>query len=239
MLRLIGERVVESLFPSRCVACREWCGSGEVFCGVCGDALVAVEEPVCVRCGLPLPRGHASGRRCLGCLALKPPYDSLRAPWLYGGPLRDALLALKHGDRPQVGAGLGRLLGAFVAGEAEPSWEVVVPVPLHRRRSGERGYNQAALLAVRVARRLGLPLVEGGLLRVRDTGSQRGRSRGARADALRGAFEVARPGRLSGRRVLLVDDVVTTGATAAACARALFRGGATAVHVRCLARVEL
>jgi ComF family protein len=159
-----------------------------------------------------------------------------RAALVYDGPARDVLLALKHGDRDflaRIMAPAMARAGADMLGDGA----VLVPVPLHRWRLWRRGYNQAALLAVAIARRSGNPVAVDALQRIRATDSSRGMSRSQRAANVRGVFRVARPAAIKGRRVVLVDDVLTTGATVAACTRMLLRGGAAQVDVLTWARV--
>ncbi len=158
----------------------------------------------------------------------------MQAGGLFGGPLADAIHALKYGDRPALARPLGRWLAARIR---LPRDALVVAVPLGRRRRLARGYDQAGRLAEQVARAGGAPLLQGALRRVRETPPQVGRSRAARAANVAGAFE-ADPRRVAGRELVLVDDVVTTGATADAAARALLAAGARRVTVVALARAE-
>jgi ComF family protein len=189
-------------------------------------------EPVsaaCARCGLPWVRPVA---RCLSCLARAPPYRAARAPYEFGGAIARAIRRLKWGRLPELGRPLGRLLPA----EALGSGDCVVPVPLHVRRLRARQFNQAALLVLGSAGERRLPPLElGGLERVRDTPPQSALGLAERRANLRGAFR-ALPDRVRGRRVVLVDDVLTTGATAEACTEALLDGGAAEVVVLTLAR---
>jgi ComF family protein len=165
---------------------------------------------------------------------LKPPaFDALRAGGLFGGPLADAIHALKYRDRPAVARPLGRWLAAT---HALPARAAIVSVPLGRRRRLARGYDQAALLAEHVARAARRPRLYGVLRRTRETPPQVGSSRAARARNVEGAF--AATAAVAGLDLVLVDDVVTTGATADACARALKRSGARSVWVLAAARAE-
>jgi predicted amidophosphoribosyltransferase len=179
--------------------------------------------PGCRRCGRPWPGDVEGCREC-------PPREiaSLRAPFRFDGPVRDAMLRLKFGGRRAVAAPLGRAMAAVWDGPAAPlTW-----VPLSRRRLAARGYDQAEALARAAAAELGVP-VAGRLRRTVDLPSMARRSRDERLGALRGAFRAI--GRLPGV-VVLVDDVVTTGSTVIECARALRAGGAREVHVLAAAR---
>ena len=225
MLRPLLAALLDLLYPPRCAACG---GPGEPFCAACAEAIVEVEA-ACPRCGRP---GRAAV--CGACLAHPPPFTALRAGGLFGGPLADAIHALKYGDRPALARPLGRWLAARAA---PPSGAWVVAVPLGRRRRLARGYDQAGRLAEQLARATGAPRLTGALTRVRETPPQVGRSRAARAANVAGAF-AADPRRVAGRDLVLVDDVVTTGATAAAAAAALLAAGARQVTVVALARAE-
>lgn len=223
----VAAALLDLVYPPRCAACRAPCGGGP-FCPGCAEALLDA-PPGCLRCGLPGP-----GLACGGCLAAPPAFDSVQAGGLYGGPLAEAVQALKYGDRPAV----ARPLGGWLAGRvALPAGAVVVPVPLGRRRRLERGYDQAALLARHLARAAGLVRLRGALTRRRETAPQVGRSRAARARNVAGAF-AADWRAVAGRDVVLVDDVVTTGATADAAAAALRAAGARSIAVVALARAE-
>ena len=218
-------QLLDLVFPPRCAACGEPAEAGP-FCPICAEAVDPV-PPGCARCGLPGP-----DVACGACLVRPPAFDEARAGGLFGGPLADAVHALKYRGRPS----LARPLGAWLAARVPlPPGAAVVPVPLGRRRRRERGYDQAALLARALSRAAGAPCLRVALERVRETAPQVGRDREARARNVLGAF-AARG--VAGRDLVLVDDVVTTGATADACARALLAAGARSVTVVCLARAE-
>lgn len=222
--------LLDLLYPPRCAACRELLASSadEPFCPTCREAIDPV-PPGCARCGLPGPDPV-----CGACLAAPPAFASCRAGALFGGPLADAVHALKYGDRPA----LARPLGAWLAaGAAWPEGAAVVAVPLGRKRRLARGYDQAQLLARAVARARRAPFLPAALRRSRETVPQVGRSREERLRNVRGAFAAERR-LVEGRALVLVDDVVTTGATAGACSEALLAAGAREVHVYALARAE-
>ncbi len=209
-------RFLDVVFPKRCAGCAagDW-----PFCSDCVAALTPVLPPWCARCGLPWPEPRAT---CPGC----PPaeLEGARAAFLYEGPARRAIHKLKFSGWRGVGEALGRA----VAATGPPQADAVTWVPLARRRLAERGYDQAKVLAVAVARELALPTVQP-IRRAVATGPQARRSATERRTAMRGAF---RPnGRPCPARVLLVDDVLTTGATAAACAVALREAGASSVFL--------
>lgn len=226
--------LLDLVLPAHCVGCNAVIEAHELLCPACAPALVAVER-ACRRCGA----ADAPAPRCGPCEATPPPFERAWAPWLYGGPLALAIRQLKYHDATYLLRPLGRLLPALEGG-AEGSRAaplLVVPVPLHRDQLVRRGYNQAALLARELARRARAPIDYRALLRVRATRPQVALGRGARERNVAGAFRAC-PERVRGRHLVLVDDVITTGATAAACARALRRAGAAAVEVLALARAE-
>ncbi|ACG71489.1 phosphoribosyltransferase [Anaeromyxobacter sp. K] len=228
MLRAAVRALLDLVYPPRCAACGEPV-TEEPFCDVCAGALEPV-PPGCDRCGAPGP-----GPACGACLAAPPAFDAVRAGGLFGGPLADAVHALKYGGRPD----LARPLGAWLAARISlPPGAAVVSVPLGRARRIERGYDQAALLADALARAAGARgrRLRGALRRARETAPQVGLGRAERARNVEGAF-LAGPA-VAGRDLVLVDDVVTTGATADAAARALRAAGARSVTVVALARAE-
>ena len=220
---------LDLLFPTRCASCDA--PGEEPFCGVCADTLLPL-PPGCPVCGEPsdevlLPL--LKPRRCSHCRERKPPFAIASAPYLHGGALAEAIHRFKYERRED----LGRSLAVLFDGCPAPHADVLTPIPLHPARLRQRGYDQARLLAGGAARRFRLPVVTL-LERVRHTGQQVGRDRAARERNVEGAFRAE--GDVSGLRVCLIDDVLTTGATASAAAAALLRAGAARVEVRTLAR---
>jgi ComF family protein len=228
-------RVVDFALPPRCPGCGAIVGDPHRFCLRCWQSLAFLGDPCCSRCGLPFD--YEGEGECGRCLAEPPPFDRLRAAVAYGEVSRQVALRLKYSGRP----GLAETLAHFMLRHLGPEQEerLLVPVPLHRWRIWMRGYNQAALVASALARRSGLPVELDLIRRTRATPPLKGMGRRERALAVRGAFKVppaARP-HLAGRRIVLVDDVYTSGATASACAGVLRRAGASSVEVLCWARV--
>jgi ComF family protein len=218
--------LLDLVWPPRCAACGG-AVSAEPFCPTCADAVDPVPAG-CGRCGQPGP-----DPLCGACRAAPPAFDAVRAGGLFGGPLADAVHAFKYGGR----SALARPLGAWLAGRAPlPAGALVVSVPLARGRRIERGYDQAALLAAALARAARREFGPAALRRVRETPPQVGKAREERARNVARAFEASDD--VAGRDVVLVDDVVTTGATADAAAGALRRAGARSVVVVALARAE-
>jgi ComF family protein len=216
------EHALEIFFPPRCAGCS---GRGFPFCAACSAALITLEPPWCDRCGAPL---EAPADGCSRCPPR--PIASARAPLLFDGPARAAILRLKFSGWKIVARALAGAMVTTVRAEDRP--EAVTWVPLARDRRAQRGYDQAEALAMQVARRLELPAVRL-LRRVSSTDPQARRSARERRSAMRGAFA---PVGAAPRSVLLVDDVLTTGATAAECASVLAGSGATGVHLLTAAR---
>ncbi len=198
-------------------------------------AISFLTEPLCFRCGFPLPAYIGAGAVCGACAVEEPAYDRARAAIAYGQAARTMVLQLKRAGRRD---GLA-LYARWMAQAAEPlipESDILVPVPLHWRKLATRTFNQAAWLAKALARETGLPWSPDLLLR-RKPGGQAGLTAAERRRRVQGAFRAPRPNQLAGKRILIVDDVITTGATAEACARALKRAGAANVDVVALARV--
>lgn len=245
-LRDVAASLLHLVFPTPCHVCQHPLGRGRhsALCGACWDALERLTEAGCERCGWPFPAAAAvrgvERPLCQRCRETDDRFEVARAVLLYrdGGIARAAILLCKHGRRLGLLQHLATLLAAAAPEDLiRRTWDAAVPVPLHWHRRWRRGFNQAEVLARAVARRHGFPVERRCLVRVRATPPQHGDA-AARQHNVRNAFAVRRGGRIAGRRVLLVDDVFTTGATANACAAALLAAGATAVGVLTLARVE-
>lgn len=199
-----------------------------------------ISDPHCETCGSPLPYsgGGASddGLICGACIGAPPVWDFARAPLVYGEASKPLVLALKKADRRDMLPLFARWMAASVRAELSEAC-LIIPVPLHWRRLFARRYNQAALLAQALGRETGLPVETGCLYRRRATPSQAGQGVRGRRRNMAGAFAIRRPERLKDRPVLLVDDVLTTGATVAACSHKLKRAGSPRVGIVTLCRV--
>jgi ComF family protein len=236
MVGNVAKAVLDLLFPPLCIGCRKQVAQAG-FCADCWGQINFLDGPGCACCGLPFPVALEGDIICANCLAKPPAFDSARAILAYDEKSRGAILARKHADRLDLVPGFARWLSRTGRRVLEGS-DLVAPVPLHPWRLWRRRYNQSAELARRLARDWKLEYAPFALIRSRSTSSQgaMATARARRRNVLR-AFKVPDPAKVAGKRVLLLDDVLTTGATAEACARALKRAGAAQVHVLVLARV--
>ena len=228
--------LLDLVLPPRCPGCRSIVATDRSFCLACWNALVFITAPLCACCGAPFVHDRGPGAQCGQCLAAPPRFTAARAALVYDGPAREVLLGFKHADRQHLAHVMAPHLVRAAAAHLRPG-ALLVPVPLHWTRLWRRGFNQAALLAQAVGRLAAVEIAVDALIRVKATRLSKGLGRKARADNVRGAFRVRRREAVSGRDIVLVDDVLTTGATADACARHLRRAGARSVTVLTWARV--
>lgn len=230
--------LVDLVYPPRCPLCGTAIAAQTGLCAACWSELRIPGDPSCASCQRPFGDMQAgNGAICAPCLASPPRHDGIAAGTLYGEGSRKLVLAFKHGRRIALAPMLARLIVARLP-PLDGEW-LVVPVPLHRWRLWSRGFNQAALLAREIARSTGAALQVDALIRTKRTPALGGLGRKARARTLAGAIaaDPRRAGTLKGAQVILVDDVLTSGATSEACVRALKRAGAEKVVVACFARV--
>lgn len=237
-LKRAGRALLDAALPPLCLGCGEIVGETGSLCTDCWAGFVFIAPPHCARCGDPFSADVGEGALCAACLVRPPRYRLARAVVAYDQRSRRLVLPFKHGDRTDMARAYGRWMarsGAEMLGDAD----LIAPVPLHWRRLLTRRYNQSVLLARVVAREAGLALAPDLLRRVRWTGSQAGLRARERSRNVRRAFSVAPrwAARVKGAGVVLVDDVLTTGATADACTRALLAAGARHVDILTLARV--
>lgn len=234
-LRRAGVKLLDLLLPPRCLKCGAAVGGDGALCAGCWGRIRFLGKPCCGCCGLPFDIELGDDALCANCLREEPPFNRARAALLYDEESRPLILAFKHGDKLQLAPALGRFMrnaGAELLVEAD----ALVPVPLHWTRLFMRRYNQAAVLAHAIAALGGPATGADWLRRRRATPSQGRRNRAERRRNVAGAFALKRGQSVRGKRIVLIDDVLTTGATAAECARVLLKAGAWRVDVLTLAR---
>jgi ComF family protein len=236
-LRATFGLVVDVALPQLCASCREPVGDAGV-CAACWSKLSFIAAPYCERLGIPFTYDPGPGILSMEAIADPPAYHRARAAVRYDDVARTLVHALKYGDRLDLAPTMGR----WMATAGKPlldGADALVPVPLHWRRQWARRFNQSALLAEVVAKAADIPVSYRALKRVKATPQQVGLSQAARAQNVQGAFRVPPDGKaeVAGRRLILVDDVLTSGATMDACARALLRAGAAQVDALVFARV--
>ncbi len=226
------------LLPPRCMRCGDAVSAAGAICGPCWAALAFLAPPCCACCGIPFEHEAAAGTLCGACTRERPVFNRCRSALRYDDESRGLILAFKHGDRTQTAPLFGRWM-AVAGAELLAEADLIVPVPLHWTRLLARRFNQSALLAQRIGQEAGVRYAPNVLVRRKRTRSQGRLTRVQRRENVQAAFAVSAGGRaaIAGRRVLLVDDVLTTGATVTACARVLGRAGAEAVDILTLARV--
>lgn len=227
-------KVLDLFLPPRCISCQKMVVDQHTLCQACWERARFLSNPCCDLCGLPFEYDVPDRALCLDCAMRAPPFSAARAVFPYDDFSRDLILGFKHGDRTDLAPAFGTWMCRSATKLIEQS-EYVVPVPLHWRRLMKRRYNQAGLLAQEIARQSGLKYEPALLKRIRHTAVQGHLSRMARQKNLQGAFQII--GDIDGARILLVDDVLTTGATVLGCTNALLRAGAAEVRVITLARV--
>ncbi len=241
LLRQAGRRVLDALLPPRCLGCGTMVDAPGTLCMACWNKAQFISAPHCNRCGLPFELAQdAAGPvvTCAACIANPPRFDRARAAMRYDDQARNLVLRFKHADATHAAPGYASWM-ARAGADLLANCDVIAPVPLHRWRLLWRRYNQSALLAHAIGRMAAKPVIADLLVRHRATPSQGRMGRNQRFQNVAGAFALkpAHADGVRGRRVLLVDDVMTTGATVAECAKVLRRAGAQAIDVLTLARV--
>lgn len=233
-------RIFDFIFPASCSFCRSPVKDSEIprFCDECWSDFSPLRGPICPSCGRPFGSPEtlieSPEYECLSCRKAPPHYDQALAAGLFEGPLREAIHIYKY--RPL--RSLGKYLSHWMAGQVRMTvpLDVAMPVPLHKKRLRLRGFNQSLLLAHGVSERFMIPLNYDNLIRSRDTRPQVELSGSERAENVRGAFSLLRPAEVCEKKILLIDDVFTTGATMNECAKVLKDAGAATVTVLTLAR---
>lgn len=232
--------LLDAFFPPRCAGCDEWCR--EVLCPFCLPKLRPIHAPLCDQCGAPFDPLAYTAPICAACRAKPPHFLAARSAFHFDGPIRESIHRLKYREKKALAPRLVPLLVEAIAADqtlAGFAPQLIVPVPLHAARLRQRGFNQSFLLAAELGHSLGIPAVEL-LQRTRPTPPQVNLNRADRLKNVRGAFEV-KPAAFnkhgaSGARILLIDDVFTTGATLGECARTLRKAGAGPICALTLGR---
>jgi ComF family protein len=245
-----------AVFPARCLHCRrllpvvvpapdsagaEWRQLQACFCSHCLSAVTPVESPFCPCCGVMFKSRAGADHLCGRCLEQAPAFRMARAAFAYDRSLVDVIHCFKYKGKTRLAGPLGALLWrAYCRYWSSEPVDLILPVPLHRQRLRQRGFNQSELLLrawKKASHQAAPPIASGVLVRAAATQAQAGLSRRDREVNIRGVFAVQRPELVRGRHLVVVDDVITTGATVAECARALLSSGAARVDVLALARV--
>ena len=228
--------LVDQFFPPACPLCGKTLPAGwrEPFCSSCQTGFIPLPKARCPICALPFAGKQNSAHLCGRCSKKPPPFTQVAAVGLYEQSLRQAVHLLKFNQR----IGLDRPLARLLAAQLDPDFsaDLIIPVPLYPSRLRQRSYNQAQLLARELAALLDRPLASRLLVKVRETEAQQQLSARQRETNLQQAFQLSKP--LTGEKLLLVDDVMTTGATLAACSRVLLAGGAAEVRAVVVGRAE-
>lgn len=233
-------RLLDWLFPPKCLSCKEFLeDTGRFLCPHCRTSWLDLDPPYCTRCACPFPSSPGPSHLCGDCLKGEKACTRVDAVGLYEGVLHDLIIRLKFRQEERLGYFLGRAMAEEIVsrGETEglPS-DLILPIPLHRDRLRERGFNQALLFAREVGTSLRVPVDPGLLTKKRKTEMQTRLKGEERRKNLKGAFAVAEPDRVGGKRILLIDDVYTTGATIEEAAKTLLKQGAEEVRALVLAR---
>lgn len=243
MSNLIVKNLLNLLYPTTCIECeQDICGADPhtLFCGHCAAAVIRFPDHVCFVCNAPFvsdaATSHSPNHRCGACRENPPSFSKAITPFLYEGPLATAICQFKYHKKPHLAIPLA---GLIVEDIAKISFDDVMPIPLHPDRLRSREFNQSLLLAKQIAVTLSRPYFIDAMIRIRKTPPQVGLSRKERDENIKGAFLVTQQNEIKDRRILLIDDVYTTGATLREGARTLMDAGAKEVMVATIARMEL
>lgn len=230
--------VLDIVFPPVCLLC-EARALKKGFCEECAGLIEKqrITSPTCTICGIPFTSSRGVDHPCGRCVEERPSFTSARSAFVFDGKVLDAIHKLKYGGDTSVAAPLAGLVRGSIGGGKSPC--MVIPVPLHPGRLRERGFNQSLLIARELSRLVAMPLVYNQLKRTRDTGQQVGLKAVERKKNVSGAFTLVEPVLFKGTKVLLVDDVITTGATLNECSKVLKRAGAEVLALTVARAVNL
>lgn len=222
-------------FPPQCLVCETLVPAHGTLCTGCWNGVPFISQPMCACCGSPLEFAVDDTTLCGECLRQHPPFSRARSAFVYNDASRTLVLKLKYQDEMYLAPIFAGWM-ASAGAELVRASDAIVPVPLHYWRMMSRRYNQSLLLARGLSKHTGLPLLADTLRRTRHTRQQKGLTRAQREKNVQGAFSVLGAEAIKGKTILLVDDVITTGATLDACTQALLKAGAAQVNVLTLAR---
>jgi len=237
--KMIVSGLVDILFPKRCMVCGLSIGKIEQysFCPECISRINFIRSPLCISCGIPFADIYGTNHLCGDCISSRPPFTVARALGMYGKTLLDAIHLFKYNGKIAMGEILGEMMAQYDYDSLDiRDHSLLIPVPLHTLRLKERGFNQALILARHIAHKFFLPLDFTTLKRSVDTKPQVNLGRSERVKNIKGAFDLAHKEKIRGKKILLVDDVYTTGSTVRECTRVLIEKGAKEVSVLTLAR---
>ena len=236
----LSKTFVNTIFPSRCLSCHELISEHGALCIKCWKSINFISTPICYKCGVPFEYNIGEQALCGRCMVQKPIYTEARAIFKYDENSKQQILALKYFDKTQLAPVFAKWL-ARISHDYKDKAHFIIPVPLHYFRLVYRRYNQASLLAKFLAKHIEIPIFYDALVRVKKTPTQYGLTRKQRDENMRGAFKVKPKHyqQLKGKSVILVDDVLTTGATLDACSRALHDAGVVDIFVVTLAHTVL
>ncbi len=235
---IILKYIVSFLLPPRCFVSAEPVDAPGLLAPAIWQKLCFVSKPYCFSCGIPFDVDVGEETLCVDCLERKPAFVSARSPLVYDDASKQIVLAFKHHDKIEAVVSMAPLM-ISVMDDLQAQFDAIIPVPLHRKRLFSRRYNQSALLAQAIGRRRKLPVYVDCLIRTENTLSQGGKKREERFQNVKGVFAVRshKKNDIKNKAILLIDDVMTTGATLDACASVLMNEGALAVYALCFARV--
>ena len=238
LIQKSGQTILDGLFPPQCPCCQDSVSTPGTLCANCWGKITFISKPTCFGCGLPFEYDMDAEALCGHCIRARPSFERAISVLRYDENSRDMILAFKHGDQTDQTISFATWM-ARAGQELFENNPCLVPVPLHPKRLLKRRFNQSALLAREIADQTGLEVDTLSLKRIRHTDSQGNKNLKARTRNVKGAFEITPKGRecLSGRHVVLIDDVYTTGSTLEECSKTLLRAGATSVSALTLGRV--